>query len=209
MELDFNDLGGLVTGRLTGPEIQTAVTVDPDVALDVAAFVAATCRAAGNTAPVDGLSHEVLLPLVDEQHQLTPTRRLVCEPDDQLWLRVLGGDADAIVASSEGLRVPVWFESSSQPSTTITSIRAASTRLDVVADALPIEVLGGMLAYAWTFVTWRVQDSTAGATLDYDDLDVVVSGTRAGRPPTESTVALDPDLALDTAAYVSETCSER
>lgn len=45
-ELDFNDLGVIVTGRLTGPEIQTAVTVDPDVALDVAAFVAATCRAA-------------------------------------------------------------------------------------------------------------------------------------------------------------------
>jgi hypothetical protein len=46
VELDFNDLGVLVTGRLTGPEIQTAVTVDPDVALDVVAFVAATCRAA-------------------------------------------------------------------------------------------------------------------------------------------------------------------
>ena len=46
VELDFNDLGVLVTGRVTGPEIQTAVTVDPDVALDVVAFVAATCRAA-------------------------------------------------------------------------------------------------------------------------------------------------------------------
>jgi hypothetical protein len=46
MELDFNHLGVLVTGRLTGSDIQTAVTVDPDVALDVTAFIAATCRAA-------------------------------------------------------------------------------------------------------------------------------------------------------------------
>jgi hypothetical protein len=44
--IDFNDLGVLVRGRLTGSEIQTAVTVGPDVALDVTAFIAATCRAA-------------------------------------------------------------------------------------------------------------------------------------------------------------------
>lgn len=156
-----------------------------------------------------GDSREILLPLVDDERNLARSWPLVCQPDDALWLQLLGDDANAIVKTAEGMRVPVWFESSSQPPTTITSIRAASTQLDVVADALPIEVLGGMFAYAKTFVTWRVQDCTAAATLNYDDLNVVVSGSRAGHPPTESTVALDPDLALDIAAYVRSMCSQR
>jgi hypothetical protein len=36
-----------------------------------------------------------------------------------------------------------------------------------------------------------------------------VSGSRPGEPVTETVVSLDPDLALDVAAFVAETCRDR
>jgi hypothetical protein len=155
----------------------------------------------------DGVSRQLLLPLQDEQRHLSQLRPRVCRPDAELRVMVSAGEAGTVIEQSErALRIPVLVQSYGA-TTVIASLRAVSPQLDVTAEGLPIEILGGF--HAWTFLNWRVVDCTGAPTLDFQDLGLVVSGQRRGGPVVESTVSLDPDLALDVSAFIAATCSQR
>lgn len=191
-------------------EIMPEQSATKRIAFDIACgdFPDVTAQVQLQVRTADGRSRPVLLPLLDEQRHLRQTRTAVCRRETQLHVSVSGGEAGTVIEQPDRvLRVPVWIQSHSTGTTTITSIRAASPQLDATAEGLPLEILGNL--YSWTFVNWRVLDCTGATSLDFEDFGLAVSGRQADGPVLESTVPLDPDLALDVSAFVTETCSQR
>jgi hypothetical protein len=189
-----------------GIESEQSVTqrIEFDIACDVSPDVGAQIGL--HVQRIDGTSRTLTLPLADEQRYLWELRPAVCQPSNGV-LRVGVRDAgtpEVIVDGKPVLRLPVVIQSYVENDTVISSVTAVSVDLIVNAEGIPAEIEGRSAAPVTLLV--RINDCAVATDLDFDELGLLVTGQQRPGTDVQQPIEVDPDIALDIAAFVADTC---
>ena len=187
------------------------VTLRVSLKVDCAARDAAEPGVAIGVRTVDGVTRSAEVPLDDANNALDDATTILCpDPNDGfLPLYVTGSGSSTIIddGGQPALRTPISLSSWTPVDVTVHTMRTLTRNLSVSVTGLPLELSGDegddqVLAE----VTWRVDDCRDAGDLRFEAFGFVLEAQRPGGIVITSRVESDPNLALDVANFVADTC---
>lgn len=158
---------------------------------------------------VDGVARSATLPIEDDEGILDHAMYTLCpDPNDSfIPLNVAyNGASSVVVDGGPALRMPISLSTWTPLDVTVLSIRPSSNKLSVSVEGLPLEFTQEAIGTTVLNATWRVVDCRDAEDLRYQALGFVVEAQRPGGSVITTHVQPEPDLALDVAKFVSDTC---
>ncbi|HJY26312.1 MAG TPA: hypothetical protein VJ649_11620 [Actinomycetes bacterium] len=158
---------------------------------------------------VDGVARSATLPVEDDDNLLDNALYTLCPDPNESFvpLDVTYSGASSIVdEGGPALRMAISLSTFTPVEVTVLTMRAASNKLSVTVDGLPVEVTPDGQS-SWTVTaTWRVLDCQDVEDLRYEGFGFVVEAQRPGGIVITLRVPPHPNLALDVAKFANDTC---
>lgn len=159
---------------------------------------------------VDGVARSAELPIDDDEDWLQNATWSLCpDPNDTfIPLEVTyNGVSSVIDAGGPALQLSLSVGAWTPLDVTVLTMTTATNKLGVTVDGLPLEITAAdSSARNVLTATWRVLDCHDAEDLRYDSLGLVVEGQRPGGIVVTTRIPPDPNLALDVAKFVTNTC---
>jgi hypothetical protein len=157
----------------------------------------------------DGTMRSAELPLEDDSNRLADATAFLCpEPGDGfLPLDVAySGPLPVVDNGGRTLQTPVSISSWMPVDVTVLEIRPATRKLSVSVEGLPLTVSTASRDRAVVTLTWHVDDCFGTEDLPFESLGFFIDAERVSGDIVTVRVLPEPDLALDVAAFVADTC---
>jgi hypothetical protein len=159
---------------------------------------------------VDGVARSTELPIDDDNNWLQEATTFLCpDPNDTfIPLEVsYNGTSGVIDAGGPALQMRIAISTWTPIDVTVLTMSTASSKLSVAVDGLPLEIdPAGDASTNVLTTTWGVVDCRNAEDLRYEELGFVVEAQRPGGIVVTTRVRPDPNLALDVAKFVNNTC---
>jgi hypothetical protein len=158
---------------------------------------------------VDGAARSATLPIEDDDGILDNAMYTLCPDPNDGFIPVnvaYNGASSVVVDSGPALRMPISLSTWTPLDVTVLSMRPSSNKLSVSIEGLPLELTHEEMGTTVLNATWRVLDCRYAGNLRYEALGFVIEAQRPGGVVITTSVMPDPNIALDLAKFVSDTC---
>lgn len=158
---------------------------------------------------IDRVARSAELPVEDNDNWLANATAVACpDPNDgYVPLQVAYNGASSVVDDGgPALHMPISLGLYEPMDVTVLTMRSASRKLSVSVDGLPLEIIKLGVGDSTLTATWRVLDCQDAEDLRFEEFVLVAETQRPGGNVITNRLYPEPDLVLDVAKFVGNTC---
>jgi hypothetical protein len=188
------------------------VTMRLSVEVDCSVRTASEATVSVRVRTADGVARAAELPIDDDNGHLRHTTSTVCPDPNDAFIPVsveYYGMSSVVDDGGRALRVPVTVGVWTPVDVVLLTMRPVSNRLSVSVEGLPLQISRGSEAsLPLLTTTWRVLDCRDADALRFEALGVVIEAQRPGGNVITTRVQSEPNLALELAKFIGDTCRD-